>query len=199
MTTSRSMGCLLVAGAFLGGGALSAQETRTETDLRHGGFGAPVVKFTEIDSRFGVFVGGRGGWIIDGSWEIGGGGYGLANVSNFEHVTNGSGDPGGLEMAYGGLELGYVHRPDSRVHLSLGLLIGAGGLTWSPEGQSGDQADDGFFILEPELDVVLAATTFLRAAIGVSYRLTRGAELFDLRDAELSGLAAVLSLRFGSF
>ena len=170
-----------------------------EGDLRHGGFGAPVVKLTEIDSRFGVLVGGRGGWIINGSVVIGGGGYGLANVANFEHRMNGAGDPGGLEMAYGGLELGYVHRPDELVHVSVGLLIGAGGVVWNPDGPSGNQADDAFFVAEPELDVVLNATRFLRVALGVSYRLTRGVELFELRNAELSGLAGLVVLKFGSF
>ncbi len=199
MTTHRSIVCLLVAAAFPGSGALSAQETLIEGDFRHGGFGAPVVKFTEIDSRFGVLVGGRGGWIINGSVVIGGGGYGLANVANFEHLMNGAGDPGELEMGYGGLELGYVHRPDKVVHVSLGLLIGAGGLTWNPDGRSGAGADDAFFVAEPELAVVLNATTFLRAALGVSYRLTRDVELFDLRDADLSGFAAVVALKFGSF
>jgi hypothetical protein len=102
-------------------------------------------------------------------------------------------------MGYGGLELGYVHRPDELVHVSLGLLIGAGGLVWNPDGQSGNQADDAFFIAEPELDVVLNATRVFRVALGVSYRLTQGVELFDLRDADLSGLAAVVALKFGSF
>ena len=168
-------------------------------DLRHGGFGAPVVKFTEIDDRFGVLVGGRGGWIINGSVVIGGGGYGLANMSDFDHLTNGAGDPGELGMGYGGLELGYVHRPDELVHVSLGVLIGGGGVVWNREGQSGDQVDDAFFVAEPEVDVVLNVTSFLRAAVGVSYRFTRGVELFDLRDADLSGFAGLVALKFGSF
>jgi hypothetical protein len=199
MTTGRSIGCLLVAGACLGSGALSAQETLMTDDLRHGGFGAPVVKFTEIDDRFGVLVGGRGGWIINGSVVIGGGGYGLANVSNFDHLTNGAGDPGELEMGYGGLELGYVHRPDELVHVSLGVLIGGGGVVWNPEGRSDDQIDDAFFVVEPEGDVILNVTSFLRVAAGVSYRFTRGVELLELRDADLSGFAGLVALKFGSF
>jgi hypothetical protein len=198
MIAARSLG-LLMAGAFLCGGALSAQEPLAGGDRRHGGFGGPVVKFTEIDDRFGVLVGGRGGWIINGSLVIGGGGYALANVGSFENLTNGAGDPGGLEMAYGGLEFGYVHRPDDRVHVSLGLLIGAGGVTWNPDGQAGGPADDAFFVFEPELDVVLTATGFLRVALGASYRLTQGVELFDLDDADLSGLAGLVMLKFGSF
>jgi hypothetical protein len=118
--------------------------------MRHGGFGAPVVKFTQIDDRFGVLVGGRGGWIINGSFVVGGGGYGLANQANFEHVTNASGDRGRLAMGYGGHELTYVLRPDELVHVSLGVLIGAGGVVWNPLAPSGDQDDDPLFITEPE-------------------------------------------------
>lgn len=202
MRTHGSILRIVMAGACLGMGsaAVGAQETLMNGgDLRHGGFGAPVVKLTEVDSRFGVLVGGHGGWIINGSFVIGGGGYALANTGNFEHRTNGVGDPGGLEMAYGGLELGYVHRPDELVHVSLGLLIGAGVVTWTPNGQSDTEADDGFFVAEPEVDVVLNATRSVRAVLGVSYRLTQGVELFDLRSADLSGFAAVVSVKFGSF
>lgn len=180
-------------------GALGAQEPPARDGLRHGGFGAPVVKLTEIDGNFGVFVGGRGGWIIDGTVMIGGGGYSLANRGDFEDVTDDSGSPGSLEMAYGGLELGYVVRPEGRVHLAVGLLIGGGGLTWSADETSNTDADDAFFVAEPEVDVVVHLASFMRAAVGVGYRLARGVELFDIGNAEVSGPAAVLSLQFGSF
>jgi len=170
-----------------------------EGDLRNGGFGAPVVKFTQIDDRFGVLVGGRGGWIINSSFVIGGGGYALANLDNFEQVTNASGDRGRLAMGYGGLELTYVLRPDDLVHFSLGVLIGAGGVAWNPRGPSGNQEDDPFFITEPEVDVVLNVTRFMRVALGASYRFVRGVDLFDLGDADISGLAGVVTLKFGSF
>ena len=47
--------------------------------------------------------------------------------------------------------------------------------------------------------MVLNATRVFRVALGVSYRLTQGVELLGLRNADLSGLAAVVSLNFGSF
>ena len=199
MRTLGSIGWLLAGGVFLGHGAVSAQETLLDGDIRHGGFGAPVVKFTQIDDQFGVMVGGRGGWIINGSFVIGGGGYGLANLDDFEHLTNTAGDRGRLSMGYGGLELTYVLRPDQLVHLSLGVLIGAGGVVWNPLGQSWNQEDDAFFVTEPELDVVLNVTEFFRAGLGVSYRIVQGVELFDLRDGDIAGLAGVVILKFGKF
>lgn len=199
MKTSRVIGWVLAAGVFLCHGAVGAQETLLEGDLRHGGFGGPVVKFTEINDKLGVFVGGRGGWIINGSFVVGGGGYGLANPGNFDHIMDSPGNPGSLEMGYGGLELMYVLRPDELVHFSLGILLGAGGLAWSPEGQSGNEADDAFFVVEPELDVVLNVAEFFRAGLGVSYRFARDVELFDLRDGDISGVTGLVTLKFGRF
>lgn len=193
-----SMGWLLVAGACLSAGALGAQETGVTDAGRHGGFGGPVVKLTEIDNRFGVLVGGHGGWIIDGRFTLGGGGYALGNVGNFENLTNG-GDPGGLEMAYGGVEFGYVHGPDAVVHIGVGLLLGAGGLTWTPDDASGTEVESSFFVAEPEVDVVINATRFLRIAVGATYRLTGGVDLLDLGNSDLSGLGAVVAFNFGGF
>ena len=86
--------------------AASAQEAQTllGSEIRNGGFGGPVVKFTTVDSDFGVLVGGRGGWIINDSFVIGAGGYGLANQDHFSAHIDGSGDQEGLVMGYGGLE-----------------------------------------------------------------------------------------------
>lgn len=44
-----------------------AQEIQTlfGSDVSHGGFGAPVVKFSDVNGDLGGWVGGRGGWIIN--------------------------------------------------------------------------------------------------------------------------------------
>ena len=39
----------------------------------------PAIRFTQIDGDFGVLVGGRGEWIINHRFVLGGGGYGLTN------------------------------------------------------------------------------------------------------------------------
>lgn len=199
MTSFKSIGWRVVLGALLSQGALSAQEAPPQGDLRHGGFGAPVVKFTEIDNRFGVLVGGRGGWIINDSFVLGGGGYGLVNGSNFKDVTNALGDRGKLAMGYGGLELEYVLQPRDVVHLSMVVLVGAGGLVWDPEGQGGTRDDDAFFITEPALNVLVNVTRHFRIGLGASYRFAQGVKLVNLRSADVSGFAGVVTLKFGSF
>ncbi len=59
--------------------AFAQEETLIKGDVESGGFGGPVVKMTSLNGQDGILVGGRGGWILNHSFIIGGGGYGLAN------------------------------------------------------------------------------------------------------------------------
>ena len=170
----------------------AAQEASTllGSDIRHGGFGGPVVKFTEIDGEFGVLVGGRGGWIINDSFVIGAGGYGLANQDHFDEYIDGQGDQEGLVMGYGGLELEYINRPLQVAHVSLSVLVGAGGAAWDPLGWGPDWDEDidAFFV-----------TKHLRIGFGASYRFVGDVELPGLDNEDISGPAGVVTLKLGGF
>lgn len=180
-----------------------AQETQTLLggDIRHGGFAGPVVKFTEIDGEFGVLVGGRGGWIINDSFVIGAGGYGLANEDQFDDYVDVRGDAQRLVMGYGGLELEYISRPNEVAHVSLAVLIGAGGTLWDPirSPHDVDEDVDAFFITEPALNVLLNVTKHFRIGFGGSYRFVDDVELPGLRADDISGPAGVLTFKFGGF
>ena len=110
---------------------LAAQQERTLVSgpIESGGFGGPVLKFTELVEEFGLLVGGRGGWIINHTFVLGAGGYGLANQDNFEFSVDGRVRQ--LHMGYGGLELEYVNRSHELIHFSVQALVGAGGAEWS--------------------------------------------------------------------
>jgi hypothetical protein len=88
---------------------LSAQEETLlgEGKISNGGFGGPVVKFTSINKHFGVLVGGQGGWIINHTFIIGGGGYGLMN--NIKAYNAFLEESQLLNFGYGGLELHYIN------------------------------------------------------------------------------------------
>ena len=62
---------------------LAAQEVETvlTEPTSHGGFGGPVMAFTSIRGVFGVMLGGRGGWIINHQFVIGGRGAALVDIS----------------------------------------------------------------------------------------------------------------------
>jgi hypothetical protein len=171
--------------------------------VTHGGFGAPVVKFTKVREDMAVLVGGRGGWIINHCLSIGGGGYGLVNeiqapADGFRGLV--------LGMGYGGFEIEYIHRSHKLVHAAMSLLIGGGGAGYREpwdEGWDGDSRRvndwDSFFVAEPSLAMELNVSRFFRIHFGASYRFVSGAGKFDLTNEDLGGPSLVLALKFGKF
>jgi hypothetical protein len=178
------------------------EKTLLEGEISHGGFGGPVVKFTSLNGDFGVLVGGRGGWIIDHTFVLGGGGYGLANNIGVGKTLNGN--DLSLNFGYGGFEMEYIQNSDELIHYSAYLLIGAGNVSyryWDNELNDKDDFDnDQFFIAEPAVNVELNITSFFRLNAGLSYRFITGANYDNnIDDSDLQGLSGVLTLKFGKF
>jgi hypothetical protein len=106
--------------------SISAQEQTLVriNEIEHGGFGAVVTKFARINNEFGILVGGRGGWIIDHTFVLGAGGYGLANQIKGNIPVDGL--KRNLAFGYGGIEMEYILHSDALLHLTIYSLIGAG-------------------------------------------------------------------------
>ncbi len=183
-------------------GSASAQEAETliRGGIDSGGFGGPVLKFTEIDDQFGLLVGFRGGWIVDHTFVLGAGLYGLANTGSFDRTG-----PGGfrnrLFMGYGGLEMEWVISSHRVVHVSFQGLVGAGGVGFedSVHGCCTDETADAFFIAEPGVNVMLNVHKVFRVGFGGSYRFVHDVDLAGLTDESLRGPAGTLTFKFGAF
>jgi hypothetical protein len=220
--------CTIVGGTPAGAAAQHAapaaqpvtQPSRMQvTQLKSGWLVAPDVKFTNVDDHAATFAGGYGGWVTDGTFLVGGGGYWLANGSD------------DLEMAYGGLVLEWLARTDKRVGFGARTLIGGGSATvglsytdlygpitpvvlggdpvrFGHQGQRrprefdpGSLADrsfrvsENFFIAEPQANVLLTLTHWMRINAGVGYRLIGGTSLLDDR---LHGVSGTVALQFGA-
>lgn len=178
---------------------LAQEQTLISGQLDHGGYGGPVVKFTTINGDWEVMVGGRGGWIINHSFVLGGGGYGLVTDAEAEHI-----DPSGdvvLELGYGGGMLEYVGNPNELIHYSVSLLIGAGGVNYVREITNTRLYPDAdaFFVMEPEINFMLNVTTYFRAGIGAGYRLISDVNLAGLSDSDIGGLSINMVFKFGDF
>lgn len=173
--------------------AQAQEETVLSGGIRSGGFGAPVVKFSQVNDSFGLFVGGRGGWIINSTFVIGGGGYGLAN----DVVPDESSLPFDpfrrIEMGYGGLELEYIGLSDRVIHYSVYVLIGGGGVSHRTP------ISDSFFVLEPAVNVEVNLVSWFRLNGGVGYRYVSGVNSPELTNSDLSAFAGSLTFKFGSF
>ena len=194
----RIQNLLLLLTGMLALPALAGEKTLIGdlTEVEHGGFGGPVVRFTQINGEIGVLTGGRGGWIIDHRFVLGGGGFGLANRIDIQVPdATGATTEAKLEMGYGGGMVEVIITSDELIHFSVECLVGAGGLT-SPD-YPGE--DDAFFALEPGANLILNITKFFRFGLGASYRYIAGASYKGIDSSDLSGPSAVVTFKFGSF
>ena len=179
--------------------AFAQEETLLNGDIESGGFGGPSVRVTNINGESAILVGGHGGWIINHTFVLGGGGYGIVNdvkakVTDSIHQY--------IEMGYGGLEFQYIASSDKLLHLSMEVLVGGGGIGYKPEDNDvfdSARKHDTFFILEPSVHANLNVTQFFRIAAGVSYRYVSGLKSIVSTNVDLSGPSASLILKFGKF
>jgi len=175
--------------------------------ITSGGYGAPVIKYTQIKGEPAILVGGKGGWIINHSFIIGGGGYGLVNNIDANNTFAAMLSEPYLNFGYGGLELEYIVQSDQMVHFSVNTLIGAGGVSYRPSffdehrdnWNNWDSPSDAFFVFEPGANVELNVIDFFRINAGVSYRLISGVNFDDLKNSDLAGISGVLTFKFGKF
>lgn len=180
-----------------GTGTTQETETLLGGGITSGGFGGPATAFTRIHGDFAVLVGGRGGWIVNHSFVLGGAGYGLVTPD----IRTGfavHGGRSGLRMGYGGVEVGYIGLSTRLVHPVARLLIGGGGVRYESDNGHG-MPSDGFFVAEPALGLEVNVTHWLRVDGAGSYRFISGAHLPNVRGRDLSGFSGVLSLKFGRF
>lgn len=180
-------------------------QTLLNGEVSHGGFGGPVVKFSDVGGDLGVWVGGRGGWIINfdrnHTISLGGGGYGLVT----EHLVPDQefGDPEFDYFAlngYGGFIIEYANRSYQLVHFTVSSLIGAGGLMIRDRDYDDiDHSPDSYFVFEPGANLEVNITDFFRVAVGLSYRLTSGISRAGFTDDDFSGINGAITLKFGKF
>ncbi|VAX26085.1 hypothetical protein MNBD_IGNAVI01-848 [hydrothermal vent metagenome] len=173
-------------------------ETLVSGKIEHGGFGAPVVKFIQIDGKFGLLIGGRGGWIMNHKFVIGGGGYGLVNKIETDYMLNGDLIP--LMMGYGGFEMEYIFSSNNLVHFSIYLLLGGGGITYKEfHNWDSPHISDSFWIAVPASNIELNISSFFRIAAGVGYRFVTDVNLGDLTNSDIAGFEGTLTFKFGKF
>lgn len=193
---------LAVAMIFSLGSAEEEQTLLRSGRIRSGGYGGMMVKLSPVNEELGVLVGGKGGWIINSVFSIGGAGYGLSNRVAADHP-----DSVRLDLGIGGVILEAAFRPARLVHATASLLIGAGGLN-AHDGRMDmedrfDNPRDGhgetFFALEPEVGLEINIVRYFRVCPSLSYRWLSGDVKLVDSDWDLSGPGAGLVLKFGKF
>lgn len=173
----------------------NAPSTVIDREVRHDIMLAPMFKFSQVNHTFGFLAGGRLGWIINHRYLLGLEGYWLVN--DVPGPRTDAGQRPDLAMKYGGLTLEYILRPQDAVHFSVSTLTAIGSVVYDYDVT---RNDDTYWAVEPALNVYLNMTEYLRLGLGVGYRWVSDVDLEDLDEGQdLSGVAATLSLNFGTY
>ncbi len=168
-----------------------------------GGFGGLRAAYTRVQGRPGAIIGGRGAFLANHWFAVGLAGYGL--VSRFNDHTDAVNTPSssGLAMGYGGLWLEAIVLPMEVVHVSVGALVGAGGVSYGRWSRGMDDntwnRGSAMFVAEPSVAVELNVASFMRVGLEGSYRLVAGSDLARVSDHDLSGWTVGTVLKFGKF
>jgi len=197
--------------------AISAQDTKDNEEYRtlfggdkatHGGYGGLSFNYSQIDGKDALLVGARGAWIINHGIAIGLAGYGFANDMDYQQNVSDSKESYSLAGGYGGLLIEPIIGAKWPVHVTVPILIGAGGAAviqnyyYKPNYEDGyfysDEAD-AFFVLETGLEVELNMVKFMRLAVGGYYRYTSDLHLADTDTKVLDGFSVGLTMKFGKF
>lgn len=200
----RYLVCIIIL-FVLAAGAAAQEETLFKGDVARGGFGGPVLKYTRIYDQGAFMIGGRGGWILNHSLVLGGGGYGVFTEVDAPEETLPEEGPLDIEFGYGGFEAEYILHPNSLTHFSLYLLIGGGATNFVKDVgsvlDSNEQIGESDFVLvlEPAVNGELNVTKWFRLNGGVSYRLVNGVDQPGLENSDFSGVTATLNFKFGHF
>jgi hypothetical protein len=187
-------------------------------DLYHSGWGAPTAAYTTIMDQSAMLVGLRGGWLIDHRLTIGIAGFGLVTpVENEAYdaylVSTGDVllDKSRFQTGYGGLFIEPVIGYANPVHITIPILIGAGGCGYSIDRMFDEDWDDDFdpytyhddyqayFVAEAGVGLELNVVKMVRFNVSGSYRYTSNIDLPATAKDALNGFNATLSLKVGVF
>lgn len=176
-----------------------------------GGYLGLNMKLGDVNRQDALFVGGELAFVMNRSFNMGVEGYGMVNHVLSDELTDNS-EKLYVQMGYGGLHLEPVINSEGLIHITLPILLGAGGIaqTTRPfyEEYDGEVTidfdhdfynSDHFFVAEPGVGLELNLFKFMRVAGGASYRFTTDVEMGGLDKKDINGWNANLSLRIGWF
>lgn len=159
----------------------------------NGEFGTVVVNVGTVGGSSAVLVGGRGGWILDQTFAIGGAGYIL--TSNVKTRSVDSLGNNLLTMSYGGLHLEYQLLSDGPIHLAFQGLVGAGAAGYHEASYTNPREHfDGFFVVEPSVNAAIDVAEVFRIGAGVSYRSVHWLNSQLASNSDLSGPSVGMTL-----
>lgn len=151
------------------------------------GFAGIFNEFSGIDNDFAFSMGGGAALLIDQRFFLGGYGMGVTtrhlrdyswydsymeeNIKYYDLYTR---------FGHGGFWLGYIHNPKKAINFGLNAKLGWGAVTLTDKLYK-DYEDgwynymtDNVFVITPQFDLNLNLLKWMRASVGIGYRIVTG-------------------------
>lgn len=169
-----------------------------------GGYGGLTLLGTEVAGQWGFMSGGEAGLLLDHRFAMGGAGFWLTSKVRGPRFPDDTSSV--LGFGYGGLSLRYQIVGDGPIYVSLGSLIGGGAIAlfeYSDEDglefNDDERSANGFFVVEPSVQVHANLTRWMRLGLNGSYRFVHGVNSYGFEEKDLRGWSFGGHLQFGWF
>ena len=177
----------------------------TRGQIDYGGWAGINFGYNQVDGKDTYKIGARGGVLINHRFTIGLAGNGFFSDREYENII--TDQTVRIAGGDGGLFMEATLFPFFPVHVSIPVIIGAGGVAYtSNQWNDGEYYwgrekfdSDAYFLLEPGLEVELNLIKFMRLAVGGTYRFTSDIDMVNTSSGMLRGLNWHFTLKFGSF
>lgn len=168
-----------------------------------GFFGAPLIKFSQLNKKIGFLPGARIGANLKSgkhNFVVGVSGYYLVNDIDTKHIR-------GANYKYysGGLDLAYL-RPipnKNNLHWSISLFLGSGKLAYDDPknlyASTWATWEDGIYVIEPGINFLVDEKNYSRWEFGVGYRFVTGIDHVGVKQSDVSGPSINVILNLGKF
>ena len=144
-------------------------------DSKITGYGSLESKFTRLNEKDAIIIGGHGGVIFNSYFYFGLGAYGLVTRQQINGRPPESSLPAkmlDIHMGYTGMMMGFNIMPKKAVHFSVPLFVGVGNLEL--EHNKVFIENSAFLLFEPGLQLELNVVHFMKFGIGSGYRMVHG-------------------------
>jgi hypothetical protein len=170
---------------------------------------APEVQYGQLNSGFTSFGGASAMLMIGKRFAIGV----TAQQSLTESYSPKGVAPRYLQGAFGGLKMEYTPKPNSAIHVSFPLVIGAGiarvdstlnkgGKLENHKYNNGkDFGDNTFFVIQPGIQVEANLIRYAKVFVGANYRVAvaSSGNAANIPSNTLSGVSVSAGLKLGLF
>ena len=176
---------------------VSPQETT------HGGFAAPVLKFSKLNNHGAILAGVRAGWVINERIILGAAYYGVINSIDGPYIDPLSHEQYNLELTTGGLDLEYIFMPHSDLNFSVEMFCGGGGVKYISTvkaNQYNTVGGNDLLVWEPQMNINYKVNSWMRLSGAAGYRfVSQYSDYLGLRKKDVEGFSFNLSMRFGLY